>query len=279
MSACANMSAFWSIRAEKGAEILRILMVGDVVGKTGRYFFMEQTLELKQARKIDVVVVNGENAAHGKGITPQIFDELIRGGADIVTSGNHIWDNGSVLEIIDTEPFLLRPANYPENTPGKGFCIFPAGRKKVGVMNFSGRTYMPPVDCPFRLAEKMLKFLRRQCDIILVDFHGEATSEKLSFAYHFDGQLTAVVGTHTHVQTADEGILPKGTAYITDLGMVGAKNSVLGMKIEPVINRFLTGRPSRFEVAEGKCIYCALLIDIKDKTNRVVKVERIQIRE
>lgn len=254
-------------------------MVGDVVGRPGRYFFMEQTPELKQARKIDMVVVNGENAAHGSGLTPNIFDELVRGGADVVTSGNHIWDNSNVLKIIDTEPFLIRPANYPEDAPGKGFCIFPVGKKKVGVVNLSGRTFMPPVDCPFRLADKIFKAIEKQCDVILVDFHAEATSEKLAFANYFDGRVTAVVGTHTHVQTADEKILPKGTAYISDLGMTGAENSVLGVAIEPVVKRFLTGRPSKFEVAEGAAIYCAVLIDINDKTNKAVKIERLQIRQ
>ena len=259
---------------------MRILMVGDVVGKPGRYFFMEQTLELKQAKKIDAVIVNGENAAHGKGLTPAIFEELLRGGADVVTSGNHIWDNPKVLEIIDAEPFLLRPANYPEGTPGNGFCILPVGKKKIGVINLAGRTFMnPPLDDPFRLAEKIIATIRRQCDMIFVDFHAEATSEKLALGYHVDGQVTAVVGTHTHIQTADARILPNGTAYITDLGMVGAENSVLGIEIEPVIKKFLTGRPSRFEVAAGACIYCALLIEVDDKTNRVSRVERIFITE
>ena len=258
---------------------MRILIVGDVVGKPGRYFFMEQTSELKQTRKIDLVVVNGENAAHGKGLTPNIFDELIKGGADVVTTGNHIWDNPKVMEIIDTEPFLLRPANYPEDTPGKGFCVYPVGKKKIGVINMAGRTFMqPPMDDPFRLTEKILKFIERDCDIILVDFHAEATSEKLAFANYFDGRVTAVVGTHTHVQTADEKILPKGTAYITDLGMVGAENSILGMTIEPVIKRFMTGRPSKFEVAEGAAVYCAVLIETNDKTNKPTKIERIFIK-
>ena len=257
---------------------MRILMVGDVVGKTGRIFFAEQTAELRQIKNIDMVVVNGENAAHGRGLTPQIFDELIRGGADVVTSGNHIWDNSNVMQIIDAEPFLIRPANYPEDTPGNGFCIYPVGRKKIGVINLAGRTFMPPVDCPFRAAEKILCQIKKDCDIILIDFHAEATSEKLALAYHLDGQATAVVGTHTHVQTADEKLLPKGTAYITDLGMVGAENSILGVAIEPVINRFMTGRPSRFEVAEGAGIYCALLIELSDADNKVVKVERICIK-
>ena len=255
-------------------------MVGDVVGRPGRYFFMEQTPELKQAKNIDMVVVNGENAAHGKGLTPNIFDELIKGGADVVTTGNHIWDNAKVMEIIDTEPFLLRPANYPEDTPGKGFCIFPVGNKKVGVINMEGRTFMqPPMDDPFRFTEKILKFIEKDCDIILVDFHAEATSEKLAFANYFDGRVTAVVGTHTHVQTADERILPKGTAYISDLGMVGAENSILGMQIEPVIKRFMTGRPSKFEVAEGAAIYCAVLIDVNNKTNKSTKIERVFLKE
>jgi len=259
--------------------LLRILMVGDVVGRPGRYFFMEQTPELRRQRRIDMVIVNGENAAHGKGLTPTIFDELICGGADVVTTGNHIWDNSNVMQIIDTEPFLLRPANYPEDTPGKGFCVYPLGKKKIGVINMAGRVFMqPPMDCPFRLADKILMSMN-DCDVILIDFHAEATSEKLAFANYLDGQVTAVVGTHTHVQTADEKILPKGTAYISDLGMVGAENSILGMAIEPVIKRFITGRPSRFEVAEGAAIYCALLIDIDDKTNKVRKVERIFIKQ
>lgn len=258
---------------------MRILMVGDVVGRPGRYFFMEKTPELRRQKNIDMVVVNGENAAHGKGLTPNIFEELTRGGADVVTTGNHIWDNSTVLQIIDTEPFLLRPANYPEDTPGKGFCIYPLGKKKIGVINMAGRTFMqPPMDCPFRLIDKILNFIEKDCDVILVDFHAEATSEKLAFANYLDGRVTAVVGTHTHVQTADERILPKGTAYISDLGMVGAENSILGMAIEPVIKRFITGRPSKFEVAEGAAVYCALLIDINDKTNKAVKVERIFIK-
>ena len=275
---CANVNASLSIRAER-MNVLRILMVGDIVGKPGRYFFMEQTPELKHAKKIDMVIVNGENAAHGRGLTPQIFDELIRGGADVVTSGNHIWDNHSVMQIIDTEPFLLRPANCPEDVPGNGYCIVPVGKKKIGVINLSGRTFMPPMDCPFRAAEKILATMQKDCDLIFVDFHAEATSEKLAFANHFDGQVTAVVGTHTHIQTADERILPQGTAYISDLGMVGVEHSILGMAIEPVLKRFLTGMPNRFEVAEGSCIYGALLIKIDDRTNRVVGVERIQLKE
>ncbi len=259
---------------------MNILMVGDIVGRTGRYFFMGQTPELKLTKKIDMVVVNGENAAHGKGLTPSIFSELINGGADVVTTGNHIWDNPKVMEIIDEEPFLLRPANYPEGTPGRGFCIFPVGQKKIGVINMAGRIFMtPPVDDPFRLADKILAQIEKDCDVILVDFHAEATSEKLALAHYLDGRVTALVGTHTHVQTADEKILPKGTAYITDLGMVGADNSILGVKVEPVVKKFLTGRPSKFEVAEGAAIFCAVLITVDDKKNRVKKIERIFIRE
>ena len=254
-------------------------MVGDIVGKPGRYFFMEQTPELRHAKKIDLVIVNGENAAHGRGLTPPIFDELIRGGADVVTSGNHIWDNHNVMQIIDSEPFLLRPANYPEGTPGNGYCILTVGKKKIGVINLSGRTFMAPVDCPFRAAEKILATMQKDCDYIFVDFHAEATSEKLAIANYLDGKVTAVVGTHTHIQTADERILPQGTAYISDLGMVGVEHSILGMAIEPIVKRFLTGMPSRFEVAEGSRIYCALLIKLDDRTNRVVGVERIQLKE
>ncbi len=258
---------------------LRILMVGDVVGRAGRYSFAEHTKILRQEKKIDVVVVNGENIAHGNGITQSTFNEILSGGADIVTNGNHVWDNRDVLKIIDDEPFLIRPANYPEGAPGKGFCIYPYRAKNIGVINLQGRTFLKPLDCPFTCAEEIVKKISEECDIILVDFHAEATSEKIALGYFLDGKVTAVVGTHTHVQTADERILPKGTAYMTDLGMVGPTDSVIGVKVESVVNRFVSCMPSRFDVAEGACTYCALIIDIDDKTNKALAVERIRIVE
>ena len=254
---------------------MRILAVGDVVGQSGRKAFASYTLKLKEDKNIDVVIVNGENAAHGRGITYDTFMQLLSGGADIVTSGNHIWDNKDVFKIIDSEPFLIRPANYPEGVPGKGYCIYPYRAKDIGVINLSGRTFMPVMDCPFVKAIDIIKELQKDCDIILLDFHAEATSEKLSMGFYLDGKITAMWGTHTHVQTADERLLPNGTAYITDLGMVGSFNSVLGIRPEITIEKFLTSMPNKFEVGESPCIYCGVILDIDDKTNKILNIERV----
>ncbi len=258
---------------------MRILMTGDVFGRTGRRAFAEHTAKLKKEKNIDMVVVNGENAAHGKGLTLPTLNALYSGGADVVTTGNHIWDKKDVLAFIDQEPFLLRPANYPANTPGKGFCIFPYKAKNIGVINLQGRVFMNSLDCPFSCASEILKEIQRECDIILVDFHAEATSEKMALAYFLDGKITALVGTHTHVQTADEKILPNGTAYITDLGMTGPINSIIGVQPDSVVEQFTTCIMKKFEPAEGSCVYCGLIIEVDDKTNRAVKVARIQITE
>lgn len=258
---------------------MKILMVGDVFGRSGRKFFAEQTAKIKAEKNIDIVVVNGENSAHGKGLSNSTFNALLSGGADIVTTGNHVWDNKDILNFIDREPFLLRPANYPANTPGKGFCIFPYKAKNIGVINLQGRVFMHQLDCPFTCATEILREIKKSCDIILVDFHAEATSEKMALAYFLDGKVTAVVGTHTHVQTADERFLPGGTAYITDLGMVGAINSIIGVQPETVVEQFLTCRNTRFEPAEGACRYCGLIIEIDDKNNCAVNIERVNISE
>lgn len=257
---------------------MRILMVGDIFGRAGRNFFCEITPKLKTEKNIDVVVANGENAAHGKGLTVATFNELLSGGADIITTGNHVWGNKEILEIIDREPFLLRPANYPEGAPGKGFCIFPYRAKNIGVINLLGRTFMQMMDCPFICAEKILEQIKNRCDIILVDFHAEATSEKISLGYFLDGKVTAVAGTHTHVQTADERILPEGTGYITDLGMTGILDSVIGMEIEPVVEKFLTCRQGKFLVAEkGTRVYSAVFLEVDDFSNKLKTIERIYI--
>ena len=254
---------------------MRIMAVGDVVGRSGRRAFCKHTPKLKSEKNIDIVIVNGENAAHGKGLTYDTFMELLSGGADIVTSGNHIWDNRDVMRVINQEPFLIRPANYPEGVPGKGFCIYPHRDKNIGVLNLSGRTFMPALDCPFSKAMEIVRRLKMDCDIILLDFHAEATSEKMAMGFYLDGKVTAVWGTHTHVQTADERTLPKGTAYITDLGMVGALDSILGVKPEPVIEKFLTEMPVKFDVAEGPCIYNGIILDIDNRGNYVTDIERI----
>ena len=196
-----------------------------------------------------------------------------------MTSGNHVWDKKDVLEFIDDEPFLIRPANYPEGTPGKGCCIYPFKAKNIGVMNLSGRTFMPALDCPFQKVEDLLRELRDECDILLLDFHAEATSEKMAMGWYLDGRVNAVVGTHTHIQTADARMLPHGTAYITDLGMTGPWNSVLGVEVENILYKFTTGRPVRFNVAGGPNVYSAVLVDIDDATNRTTGIERIFITE
>ena len=254
---------------------MKILMAGDVIGHSGRRAFRERTPRLRKEFGIDIVIVNGENSAGGKGITERSLEELYSAGADIVTSGNHVWDKKEVLGFIDREPFLIRPANYPEGAPGKGYCIYPFRSKNIGVMNLSGRTFMPALDCPFRKADELLGEFSGQCDIILLDFHGEATSEKVAMGWYLDGRIHAVIGTHTHIQTADERILPQGTAYITDVGMVGPIDSILGVKKEAVIGRFLTGMPAKFDVAEGRTVYSAVIIDIDDATGDVKEIKRL----
>ena len=259
---------------------MRVMLVGDVIGRPGRRAFREYVQKLRREKKIDVVIVNGENSAAGKGLTRTSLDELYSGGADIITTGNHVWDKKDVMEFIDSEPFLIRPANYPEGTPGKGYCLYPFKAKTIGVMNLSGRTFMPALDCPFQKAEELLKEMQGQCDLIFLDFHAETTSEKMALGFYLDGRITGLVGTHTHIQTADERILPRGTAYITDLGMVGPWNSVLGVRTDNIIYKFTTGLPVRFEVEdEGPRVFSAVIVETDDKTNQAVGIERILITE
>ena len=259
---------------------MRILMVGDVIGRPSRAAFAKYTPKLRQEKKVDLVVVNGENSAEGRGVTKKTMDELLLGGADVVTGGNHIWDKKEVLQFIDDEPYLLRPANYPTGVPGKGACVYPLRGKNVGVMNLSGRAFMQELDCPFQRVEDLLRELSGECDVLLLDFHAESTSEKMAMGWYLDGRVNAVVGTHTHIQTADERILPQGTAYITDLGMVGPWNSVLGVKTEIILQKFTTAMPCRFDLEEsGPMVYSALIVDIDDSTNRTTAVERILIKE
>ena len=254
---------------------MRVMLTGDVVGRPGRRAFREYTPSLRKEKGIDLVLVNGENSAGGKGITRRSLDELYSGGADIVTSGNHIWDKREVLEFIDSEPFLIRPANYPVGTPGKGACVYPFKAKNIGVLNLSGRTFMPALDCPFQKVDTLLQELSEECDIIFLDFHAETTSEKMAMGWYLDGRVNGVVGTHTHIQTADARVLPHGTAYITDLGMVGPWNSVLGVETDKILEKFLTGMPTRFNLAEGPNVYSAVVVEIDDRTNATLEIERI----
>ena len=258
---------------------MRIMLVGDVVGRAGRRAFRTHTPRLRTERKIDVVIVNGENCAGGKGFTRKALDELYTGGADIVTSGNHVWDKKEVFDFIDDEPFLVRPANYPEGTPGQGYCIFPFKARNIAVMNLSGRSFMPPMDCPFQKVEELIAEIGDRADIFVLDFHAETTSEKLAMGYYLDGRADVVVGTHTHVQTADERILPHGTAYITDLGMVGVQDSILGVRTDLVLRKFLSGMTVRFEMAEGAAEYAAVIVDIDDVQRRRTTIERVLIRD
>ncbi|MBR2216528.1 MAG: TIGR00282 family metallophosphoesterase [Selenomonadaceae bacterium] len=258
---------------------MRIMFVGDVVGRSGRRLFAKYTPGLKREKKLDLVVVNGENVAGGNGLTKNTLEELYGAGADIVTTGNHVWDKKEVLSFIEQEPYLVRPANYPEPCPGHGFCIYPFKALNIGIMNLSGRTFMPPMDCPFQKAEELLEILQRECDLIFLDFHAEATSEKIAMGRYLDGRITGLVGTHTHVPTSDERVLPQGTGYVTDLGMVGATDSVLGVKTELIIEKFLTGRPVRFDAAEGAGEYAALVMETDDAAGKTKRVERVLIRE
>lgn len=234
---------------------------------------------MKKKYAVDLTIVNGENSAGGNGITQNSLDELYQAGADVITSGNHIWDKKDVLQFIDHEPFLIRPANYPEGAPGKGYCIYPLKAKNIGVINLSGRAFMPPLDCPFQKIDEILRELKGKCDTIILDMHAETTSEKMAMGWYLDGKVTCVVGTHTHIQTADERILPQGTAYITDLGMVGPWNSVLGVEAERILYKFQTGMPVRFELADGPNVFSAVLLTVSDENGNAEKIERIMIQE
>ena len=258
---------------------MKIMAVGDVIGRPGRRFFAQITPRLKKREQIDIVIVNGENAAGGKGLTKTAFDELLSGGADIVTSVNHIFDKREVAEIIDSEPFLVRPVNYPPGVAGQGFCVYPWRAKNIGVLNVAGRVFMPALDCPFQQTEAALTAMRRECDVIIVDFHAEATSEKIALAWYFDGRINAVVGTHTHVQTADERVLPKGTAFISDLGMTGPWHSVIGTQVETVMPKFTHALPTKFEIGKGDCVYSAAIIDIDEANNKTRSIRRVLIKD
>ncbi|HLK56138.1 MAG TPA: TIGR00282 family metallophosphoesterase [Chthonomonadaceae bacterium] len=257
---------------------MRILMVGDVVGKPGRQAAQEWIPQLKAEYHIDFVIVNAENAAGGIGITPEIATSLLeRGGINVITLGNHAWGKREIYPYLDMEPRLLRPANYPPGSPGQGYGVYQSTLGPVGVIALQGRTFMEPVDDPFRAIDTILEVVRKKTPVIFIDFHAEATSEKQAFGWYVDGRVSAVIGTHTHVQTADERILPEGTAYLSDVGMTGPTNSIIGMRRDIVIPRFLSGLPARFEVAEGDAQLCAVLVDIVPATGRATSIQRIQV--
>lgn len=255
---------------------MNILVIGDIVGKPGRRALKNLLPGLQQKYNIEFTVANAENAAGGKGISKEVFAEIIGAGVDVVTMGNHVWDNREVFSFIDDEARIIRPANYPGDCPGQGYHVYTGGfNKKIAVINVSGRVFLDPLDCPFQVTREIIGQIRKKADIMIIDFHAEATSEKLAFAYYFDGSVNAVLGTHTHIQTADERILSGGTAYITDLGMTGPVDSILGMDKELVIKRFVTQRPVRFEVAKGPAQLQGVVLSLDDYTNQVLEIERI----
>ncbi|MBM7854479.1 metallophosphoesterase (TIGR00282 family) [Desulfohalotomaculum tongense] len=254
---------------------MRVLMIGDIVGKAGRRAVKECLPSLKGDLGLDFVIANGENAAGGKGITKAIAKELFSFGVDMLTMGNHVWNQKEIFAYLPKEPRIIRPANYPPGTPGNGYNIYGVNDLKIAVINLAGRVYMPEVDCPFRKVDELIKEIEHRADIILVDFHAEATSEKVAMGWHLDGRVTAVVGTHTHVQTADERILPEGTAYITDLGMSGPRNSVIGVKTDVILRKFKTGLPQKFEVANTDYQFNAVVISIDETTGKAVEIQRI----
>jgi hypothetical protein len=258
---------------------VRILFIGDVVGKPGRRAVATLVPRLREEQRIDFVIANGENSAHGAGLTASTVDALLTSGVDVITSGDHVWDQKEVYEVIQREPRLLRPLNFPASAPGKGSTIVQLdGVPAVGVINLIGRVFMPNTDCPFRAAEAEVARLRQQTNIIIVDLHAEATSEKIAMGRFLDGRVSAVIGTHTHVATADEQVLPKGTAYISDAGMCGPHDSVLGRDVAAVLQRFLTQMPQKMEVAEGDVALCGVIVDVDEKSGRARSVERIRIR-
>lgn len=258
---------------------LRVLFIGDVVGSTGQAMFQKHIASLKKQYSIDALIVNGENSANGKGITSRIMHFFKHNGVNVVTSGNHIWDNKEIYHYLHNHTDLLRPANFPRSVPGVGVTTFTVGEYTIGVINLQGRVFMKEhVDCPFTTATSLLTYLKQKTPIIFVDFHAETTSEKQGLAYYLDGKISGQVGTHTHVQTADERVLPGGTAYITDLGMVGSLNSMLGMEKEAIINRFLTQMPTRFSVdTSSPMVLCGVWIEVDTMTGKATHIERVQV--
>jgi metallophosphoesterase (TIGR00282 family) len=255
---------------------MKILFIGDIVGSPGRQAVKDLLPGLSKEHNLDFVVANAENAAGGSGITPRVAQELFSAGVDVLTSGDHIWKKRDVFEIIDQEEKILRPLNFPGQAPGRGAGVFKKKGKTIGVINIQGRVFMEALECPFRSARQAREELAKETKVLLLDIHAEATSEKIAMGWYLDGLVSAVVGTHTHIQTADERILPGGTAYITDTGMTGPYDSVIGRQTQDVLQRFLTCVPTRFEVATENVQLHGVLLDIDEDTGRARNITRIQ---
>ena len=257
---------------------MRILMIGDVVGGPGRKIFKREVPRLRAERHLDAVVVNAENCAAGSGITAALAKEFLESGADAITMGDHTWGQKEFAGQIGSLDRLVRPANYPAECPGRGWCLVTMPTFRFAVVNLQGRVFMNPVDCPFKAIDRVLNEIPKDVPVF-VDFHAEATSEKITFGYYVDGRVTAVVGTHTHVQTSDAVVLPNGTAYLTDLGMTGPYVSSIGRDLKPVTKRFITGMPGRFDVAEGPSVLEGAVIEFDPATRKASSVEILRVRE
>jgi metallophosphoesterase (TIGR00282 family) len=258
---------------------MRILFIGDIVGEPGRRIVRDRAADILVQQRIDLAIANCENAASGFGVTPRLVDELLATGIEVLSGGNHIWDRKEIFDYFPHQPRLLRPANFPDGSPGSGLFVGEA-RNGVGyaVLNLQGRTFMTPIDCPFRAADRELARIPPGVKVVLVDIHAEATSEKQAMGWYLDGRVSAVVGTHTHVPTGDAHVLPKGTAYITDVGMTGPHDSVIGMDKEGIVKRFLDGLPARFAVAEGDIQMNTVLLDVDPETGHALSIERLNFR-
>ena len=254
---------------------MRVLVVGDIVGYPGRAVFREVVARLRASGAVHAVVANAENAAAGNGITGELADELFKAGADVLTLGDHTWNQKDIETYIAREKRLLRPANFAPTCPGRGWVTVQTSQGPLTVINLMGRVFLPPMDCPFRTVDALLTAIPGGTPV-LVDLHAEATSEKIAMGWYLDGRVAAVIGTHTHVQTSDEKLLPKGTAYITDLGMTGPTTSVIGREVEPVLRKFLTGMPSKFDVAKGPAALDGVIIEIDRVTTRAVSITRVR---
>ncbi|MBN1872085.1 MAG: TIGR00282 family metallophosphoesterase [Candidatus Omnitrophica bacterium] len=258
---------------------MKILFIGDIVGSPGREAIRVLVPLVKDREKIDLVVANSENAAGGSGMTPKIAEEILGYGVDVLTSGDHIWKKKEIVGMLDEDPRILRPANYPEGAPGKGWGVYSVGGKyKVGVVNMVGRVFMESVECPFKVGREIVEKIRKETPIIIVDIHAEATSEKIALVWYLDGMVSAVLGTHTHVQTADERIYPKGTAFMADVGMTGPHDSVIGRKVEQILTRFITQLPTRFEMATDNIQLHGAVVTVDEKTGSATAIKRISER-
>lgn len=259
---------------------MKVIFIGDIVGSIGRDAVATYLPKLKRKYNADVVIANGENAAAGRGITEAIYNDLLMMGVDIITMGNHTWDNKDIFNFIDDANFLIRPANFSEHAPGRGMAQVTKNGVTLSVINLHGRVFLPPHEDPFAMADQLVEEARKVSPLVWVDFHAEATSEKIALGWHLDGRVSAVVGTHTHVQTADARIYPGGTAYITDVGMTGPYDEILGMTKESVIYKFQTNMPSRFEVPKkGREVLSGFFVEIDDKSGKAIRQERIYINE